>query len=276
MSLQINTLKSDRSNILEIVLTASEGCQWRKICSLITSISHFASSSCFCSCMVVQRSSCVCRHCLPEGRCFPVESIEVKANLIRHFSLSCTLHHHVLNVLECIILQLECPQQRKICQLQILVLHECVLTHIDTTQICAILHPQSTTSTIQSTSHDNHSLQRFQSIQFQHRYSIQRINTNCQILHGLLLIQYHILLHCYLEIRYPQVFHITWYSVQLSLIPNHIAWWWNLLLETDIVLKPIGICTLELKWIWTWSLKWIEVIETQRLNATVLQWRNIY
>ena len=226
--------------------------------------------------MVVQRSSFVCRHCLPEGCYLPVESTEVMANLIRHFFLSITLHHHVLNVLECIILQLECPQQRKNRQLQILVLHECVLTDINTRQICTVRHSQSTTSTKQSTTHDNHSLQRFQSIQFQHRYSIQRINSNCQILHRLLLIQYHFLLLCYHEIRYPQVFHITWYSVQLSLIPNHIARWWNLLSEIDIVLKPIGIWSLGLKWILAWYLKRIRIIETQRQNATVWQWRNVY
>ena len=226
--------------------------------------------------MVDRWSSCVCRHYLLEGRCFSVESTEVKASLLPHFILFITLHHNGLNDLECTTSDTYSLQQRKIRQLQILVLRESVLANINATQIYTVRHPQSTTSSNHSSSHDNHSLQRFQSIQFQHRYSIQRIDSNCQILYGLLLIQYHILLLCYLEIRYPQVFHITWYSVQLCLIPNHIARWWNLLSETYIVLKPIGIWSFGVNWILTWYLKRIRIMETQQLNATVLQWRNIY
>lgn len=162
----MTTLKINKSNILEIVLTASEGCQWRKIYSLITSVSHFASSSCSCSCMVPPWSSCVCHRCHPEVRCFPVEWTEVKANLVHYFILSCTLHHSGLNALECITSDTYSLQQSKICQLQILVLHECVFSNVNAYQFCTVRHSQSTTSTIQSTSHDHHSLQRFQSIQF--------------------------------------------------------------------------------------------------------------
>ena len=176
-----------------------------------------------CSCMVDQWSSYVCRHYLPEVRCFPVELTEVKANLDHYFILPFTLHHNGLNVLECTSSDTNSLQQRQVCQLQVLVIRKCELTNINATQICTIRHPQSSTTIMHSTSHDNHSLQYLQSIQFHRWYSMQRIDSDCQILQGLLLFQYQILL-CYLKVRYPNILHIIRYSLQFCLTPNHDAW----------------------------------------------------
>ena len=87
--------------------------------------SHFASSMYSCSCMVPPWSSYVCHHYLLEGRCFPVESTEAKANLIRHFIHSITLHQNRLNALECTTSDTYSLQQRKIRQLQMFILREC-------------------------------------------------------------------------------------------------------------------------------------------------------
>ena len=88
-----------------------------------------------CSCMVVQRSSFVCHHYLLEGRYLPVESTEVKANLISHLSLSSTLHQNSLNDLENNITETYFLQHWKIRQLQSLVVHECELAHVNANQV---------------------------------------------------------------------------------------------------------------------------------------------